>query len=430
MTHAGPVGQILFGMTRRGGLGVVDHSPDIPAGRAEEWDGRLNKYNRLTPTPGHGRPQVPDRAFSYLEFRDGTAAVLARFGRVTSGRNNSHALVGAAATLRPHAMFLAEWDGWLDGTRSDPLRPPHADEWHQLKTPWLTRAEAAARADTAPLTALVRAILSRQDRYLTLSGFPEPLPLLTAAYQVLDPVLSTAHELFDWTYSTYEDSDTRPEASPHAEGAPRFLCVDELPASGETGRERLGGLDTIPRDSYAEVAAGLVEHYLQNPRRHRQALDSLLGHTHDRSRRLAAVTQSFPARRSSAAVGWKPIGDGGRHATAPMAAPVEPSSKSSPGEEDVAAERQLPQPSGARPPAEPARPGRVPAMLARLGEPGVSEEVRRDLVAQLTDAWSARGEDTGRIRLDEVARGLRRQNAILVAFLLFISVVVLVLLLR
>ncbi|WP_143060632.1 hypothetical protein [Amycolatopsis tolypomycina] len=424
-------------MIPRGGIGVVDHSPEIPAVRAEEWDGRLNKHNRLTPTFGQNGPQLPDRAFSYLEFRDGTAALLARFGGVTSGRNNSHALVGPAATLRPHALFLSEWDGWLDGARPMPLRPPHAEEWRHLKAPWLNRAEAAAHADPARLTALVRSMLSRQDVYLTLSGFPEPLLLLTAAHEVLDPALSTVHDPFDWTYSTYEDSDTRPEASPQVEGAPRFLCVDELPTSGETGRERLGGSDAPPHDSYTDTASALVEHYLKDPRRHRQALDTLLARAHDRSRRLAVIMQHFPERRPTLG-GRKSFADGGRHATVPVGSPVElppkPSPKPSPkprsGEEAVVGERQLPQPSGPRPMAEPARPERVPALLAQLGEADLRDDVRRELVTRLAEAWHARGEHSDRARLDDVIIGLRRQNAVLFAILLLSTIAVVAAFLR
>ncbi|EOD67118.1 PqqD family protein [Amycolatopsis vancoresmycina] len=296
MSYPGAVEQILFGLTPQGGLGVTAASRGVDYQARTAWNSRLNKYNRLNPTFGPEGAWVPSRAFSYFEFGNGDAAVLARFDTDRDGRNSSHALVGPAGVLAPHAMFLSRWPGWRQDAR-EPLCVEDPAAWNALREPWLAEACDAVGADYGTLLLLLESVLSDDDdEYLTVFGHRNPLPFLTIAKEILDPVLSTPGDRFAWTFSTYEDSDTRREASPANDGAPRFWCVLRLPESGETARRRVGAGGPAGESPVSALVRELAEQYSADPEAYRKDVRARLDGQHRRDRRLTALTQETPAR--------------------------------------------------------------------------------------------------------------------------------------
>jgi hypothetical protein len=290
------VEQILFGLTGKG-IGPLGWSSGLNPDDVRRWDTLLSRYNRLSPTYIRSAPWLPDRAFSYFEFQDGSAALLARFRTRELGRNNSHALVGKASALAPYAMFLSEWDGWRQQPDERPLMSVSQDRWYHLRTRWIDDALLSAGTHRVALATLVRAVLATHSAHFAVLNHEDPLPLLTLTRGVLDPVLSAAGDEFSWTYSTYEVSDTIPEASPQVQEAPRFWCVRSRPDSGETERCRVEVDQAIEDDRFAALAMDLVEEFCKDPSQFRSDVDDRLARVRGRQARIAELLQE-PRTRS------------------------------------------------------------------------------------------------------------------------------------
>ncbi|MFF1609732.1 hypothetical protein ACFVYA_18305 [Amycolatopsis sp. NPDC058278] len=294
MRDTRPVEQILFGLTTQGGIGITKASNGLSTYQRQRWDHRLDKYNRLNPTIEANGAWLPPKAFSYFEFDNGDAAVLTRFDNDPDGRNSSHALVGPAEVLAQHAMFLSHWDGWRMNAH-EPLCIGDPGVWDALHDSWLDEADEAVRLDPGTLELLLETVLSEESPYVTIFGHRDPLPFLTIAREILDPVVSTPGERFEWTFSTYEDSDTRPEASPDKEGAPRFWCVLRLPESGETTRRRIGTGREPAASSFSPLARKLVDRYLAAPTAYHEDVLAELSEVRWRRQRLAHLTHAVQA---------------------------------------------------------------------------------------------------------------------------------------
>jgi hypothetical protein len=302
-SHDKPVEQILFGWTAKGGLGPTRHSIGLTDHEVDRWADRLSKYSRLSPTYIDHRAWVPPRAFSYFEFADRTAALLARFDNGESGRNNSHALVGPAATLGRHAFVLSNWNGWV---AEDPISAlPSVDQrdWPHCASRWQDTARLEMQAKRPGLVVLVREVLLGDATHFTVRVGTEddPLPLLTLVRDVLDPVLSLPVAEFEWTFSTYEESDTLHEASAQEDGAPRFWFVRSLPTSGLTDRRRVRIDETAEDDPHGALAADLVTNYLRQPEEYRAIIRDKLTGAVDPARRVARLLEDFerqPRHRS------------------------------------------------------------------------------------------------------------------------------------
>jgi len=289
-----PVEQILFGLTAQGGLGITKASNGLSTYQRQRWDHRLDKYNRLNPTIEANGAWLPPKAFSYFEFESGDAALLARFDNDEDGRNSSHALVGPVEVLAQHAMFLSHWDGWRVNAH-EPLRIEDPDAWHALHDGWLDEADDTVRRDPGTLELLLESVLSQESPYVTIFGHRDPLPFLTIAREILDPIVSTPGERFEWTFSTYEDSDTRPEASPDKDGAPRFWCVLRLPESGETARRRIGTGREPAESSFSPLARELAKRYLAAPTAYHKDVLAELSEVRRREQRLAHLIRAVQA---------------------------------------------------------------------------------------------------------------------------------------
>ncbi|MFL6119264.1 hypothetical protein [Actinophytocola sp.] len=289
------VEQILFGWTPKGGIGMRRYSIGLSDREADNWIDRLSKYNRLSPSFVDHRPWVPERAFSYFEFADRTAALLARFNSGEIGRNSSHALVGHVADLRPHAMALSTWESWYADDPCITLSPVDQSNWKHCAVRWADEVRLGAQDRRTALVALSREVLLGEATHFTVpvNVDYDPLPLLALVRNVLDPVLSAPGAEFSWTYSTYEESDTVPEASVGRDGAPRFWFVRQLPDSGQTDRRRVSIDRGVEDDAHAGLAAELVSSYLRSPDNYAAIMRDRLSGISDPGRRVAHLLDGY-----------------------------------------------------------------------------------------------------------------------------------------
>ncbi|GLZ39070.1 hypothetical protein [Actinokineospora sp. NBRC 105648] len=393
MTGSGQIEQIQFGFGAKG-ITPVNWSAGLSNKQVDDWNERLDRYNRLTPSTVDGRSQVPSRAFSYFEFDDDTAALLARFA-AEPGRGPSHALVGRTRDLAGYAHSLSEWDGWQPNSDVGELRAPVSTQWDQLRTDWLGAAQDHARRDRSALVQVVRGVLVGPGLHHTVLNHPDPLPVLTLVREILEPVLSTALERYPWTYSSYEATDSIPAASPATVGAPRFWCLRTHPASGETKRSRIDVALPLVSDEYAGIATGLVETYLADPVRYAWEIhDRLSGETH-RGARVRMLSSLQLARRTT---------DGAGHTGTTGAAPEPP--RPSYGQladgQDSGATAVLPipdyreqaqwtsqAPDPRQPPRHPLNANELPDadLLGKLGLPELADAERLALVSELDARW-------------------------------------------
>jgi hypothetical protein len=90
---------------------------------ARSWRAKLEEHARLQPS----NTEKPVSSLSYIDLEDGYVAVLRRVAQGhTAGRNNSHALIGPAATIDVRvALGLGVWDGWLESAPEGQYLPKY-----------------------------------------------------------------------------------------------------------------------------------------------------------------------------------------------------------------------------------------------------------------------------------------------------------------
>ncbi|MGX7825421.1 hypothetical protein ACTG9Q_10035 [Actinokineospora sp. 24-640] len=300
--------QILFGLSREGGIGPLQVSAGMDWPSARMWDARLSRFYRLTPTNhnGDGRPWVPQRALSFLQFSDGKAALIARFGDTDDdpGRNNSHAVLGPAHSLATFAPFVSGWSGWIPVADGRGFHEIDFADWHELRMGALDAARAELAVHQVAVVNMVRAVLADDAAYFAPITRDEPLSLLILAQEILDPVLSTGHSAYDWTFSTYEDSDTTSPASPNVDGSPRFWCLRGT-GYGESHRQRVDVGQRLDDDAVTQLAVDLVARYAEDsstyPTAIRRAVSGLSGRA-ERIQRLMGSGEPAPVRVKAAVV--------------------------------------------------------------------------------------------------------------------------------
>ncbi|WP_026423378.1 hypothetical protein [Actinokineospora inagensis] len=198
------VHQLFFGFNESRGEHTLLDASFSGASARDAWASKLRNHTRLK-VDGGG--EVPPRAFSYLRFADGTAAVITRFADGHSaGRGDAHALTGTAEVLTPEiAMGLESWPEWQ--ARSSAKRPPRE----------ITAAELAAVADDLSVERAnrVRGLLGVVlTTMLPQPGAPisiincreeDKVPLLRAIYVAADVYLRNSLGVNrSWTFSTFE----------------------------------------------------------------------------------------------------------------------------------------------------------------------------------------------------------------------------------
>ncbi|WP_026316315.1 hypothetical protein [Actinokineospora enzanensis] len=288
-----PFGQILFGL--KNGVQPIATTLELSDHEAQRWDARLRPFNRLTPTYQGNQYRTPREAFSYFEFPGGRAALLARFNAGDLGRNFSHAIVGAAPDLAEWAMYVPKWHGWLRA-ENQTFQEVQTPDWKELRSAWQREVLGTAEEDNPRLIhSLVAGMLAEPDRCFTVVGEQDTLRLLTLVREILRPIFATPYERFAWTFSTYEHTDTSPEAYPNHSGSPRLWCIPDFPSSGETERVRIRWDGDTPDSRYSRAADQLIETYFAAaPERYRNALLQRFQQEDDRTTRIAKLLDVSP----------------------------------------------------------------------------------------------------------------------------------------
>jgi hypothetical protein len=198
--------QAFFGWSHdRGGLDVLDFSFSSQD-EAKRWLRKLEPHLRLQPIPPHG---LPPHALSYIDVENDMAVVLRRVNLgYSSGRNNSHALIGSASTLTvPVALNLDEWPGW-QGNRPSLQRmetiPASTFAGFGGRTEQLyTRAMRLEHQ----LAVVLAKLLDNPGTPLSIIGCPDEdrLAMVWGLAAAADTYLRQHGCLRRWSFSTYED---------------------------------------------------------------------------------------------------------------------------------------------------------------------------------------------------------------------------------
>lgn len=264
------IDQIYFGWSHDGvELGVLATSFNEPDER--RWLGILQDHIRLEQVPG---TKLPPHAWSMLHC-DGNVALLRRTrDGFSSGRTDSHALIGPAAALDATvALGLTGWKGWQD-------KPP-GDRW----MPMLASQTLANAADLKPLhTGVLRRehdlgvvlarLLESPHAPLSIIGCPDEdrLAMVWGLRAAVDSYLHRHGITRHWTFSTYED-----QHDVHVRGLPEVVFLPTWPASAAEVHRVIVDLDGEPPiGPHAEFARDLVAQFLHGtpapatPQRHEE----------------------------------------------------------------------------------------------------------------------------------------------------------------
>jgi hypothetical protein len=271
----------MFGFTDTG-LGLMQGSFQPETG---VWHDRLSRVARLNPVQFPDGAYVPPFAFTYLEYDDGTAVLLRRADSGGRGRNYSHALVASTGRLRPLSLSLPLWSGWRERPSNEPLRAITADLSGE-RVMWREHMLDTMHTHRNHVTKILRRLVEEPERKLTVLHAEEDhgLPLLWICHEVLEPLFASSTSPFWWTYSTFEATDT--DEHPVGSGTPRVVFLPELPAAGETSRNRVFLAERPERDSSWHIAESIVDRYLEDPGRWPTFVDHRLGKEPDVCRRL------------------------------------------------------------------------------------------------------------------------------------------------
>jgi hypothetical protein len=220
----------------------------------------LGPHIRLQPV---GNNAVPFQALSYIEFGNGTVAVLRRVrAGYSSGRNNSHALIAPGSVLDVQvALGLGDSPVWKDEvTPGQPMPPLSADHFTGgAAFDRLTKRSAEFERDL--VTVLTR-LLDNIEEPLSVVGCPDADRLAMvwalglASDQYLRDELGVARR---WTFSTYED---RHDVS--IERLPEMIFLPAKPLSAAVVRRTIVDLGREPVESPNTArAAQLIDAYLK-----------------------------------------------------------------------------------------------------------------------------------------------------------------------
>jgi hypothetical protein len=254
------VEQVFFGWSRDGGgLGPLASSYPHP-GEMHRWHARLQKHLRLQPMPG---APVPPAAFSYFVF-DGIAVLVRRVSTgVSSGRNNSQALIADEDVLDFYAaigMSIANWPD--DPPENAPIRPLRAENVQGTRSRAQSLAAIVGKYDNH-VGIVLAGLLADPTRPLSVIGGDDRAALATvwalheAATRYLPRRFAARR---DWSYSTYEDKH---DAAAGELPGIVFLPTAQ-PGAGAVNRT-IVDLTRQPRIDEAGLAlAHRVIHYLVN----------------------------------------------------------------------------------------------------------------------------------------------------------------------
>jgi hypothetical protein len=200
------INQAFFGWSHDAGkLALLSHSfPRLD--EATRWLRRLEAHLRLEPVPDR---DLPPHALSCLYFDDGFVAILRRVNAgYSTGRNNSHALIGSTAALgMPAALCLDSWTGWQD-------RPPSSSRMEPIRGTYIGAEEGAdgqfrplaERCEPELVVVLARLLDGPLDP-LSIIGCPDEnrLAMVWGLRKAADDYLRQRGLHRIWSFSTYED---------------------------------------------------------------------------------------------------------------------------------------------------------------------------------------------------------------------------------
>jgi hypothetical protein len=244
------------------GMGALKSSlPDRSL--LSQWEQDLVHYVRLQPI---GTIDPPSCSFTYITSADGRAAIVRRVREGdTLGRNNGHALVGAAAVLGPLALELTHAFSWA--ATSEKMSPESYSpaELREIVSSGvsvsdsndLDRCKDSARR-------ILGCVLETPFLDVSLIGLEHHLiiPTLELFEAVLKPVFNVEPPTRNWSFSSYEERDTDRGGSFQL---PELIFLPEVPShAGETRHHRILLSGSTPGDpKYHKLAERLIERYFR-----------------------------------------------------------------------------------------------------------------------------------------------------------------------
>ncbi|KJK38102.1 hypothetical protein UK23_41355 [Lentzea aerocolonigenes] len=213
------VQQLLFAVSDSKGMNLVAAS--FASHDADAWDGwneKLRSHVRLLGELG----TTPSTSFSHLSFPDGTAALLRRSARPGDvGRNVAHALVSDRRTIARLVPAMTCWSGWLDDR-------PRSNQLHDVDPAEFTGQPDPM--DDPMLLPIFARVLAWPTGAYSVIGVPEGLELpVMWALRAVKPDR-------EWTFSTYEQDDTRPNL-------PRVVFLSRPPSPAAEAQEERQRID-------------------------------------------------------------------------------------------------------------------------------------------------------------------------------------------
>jgi hypothetical protein len=283
------VEQVFFGWSRDGGgLGPLASSYPHP-GEMHRWHARLQKHLRLQPMPG---ASVPAAAFSYFVF-DGIAVLVRRVSTgVSSGRNNSQALIAPEDVLDFSAaigMSIANWPD--DPPENTPIRPLRAENVQGTRSRAHSLAAIVQKYDNH-VGIVLAGLLTDPTRPISVIGGDDRASLATvwalheAATRYLPRRFAGRR---DWSYSTYEDKHDAAAGE-----LPGIVFLPTAQPGAGTVNRTIVDLTRQPLiDDATLEQAHRVIHYLIND----MTADDQLGDTPFRAPGLTSGAVTMPAPR-------------------------------------------------------------------------------------------------------------------------------------
>jgi hypothetical protein len=270
------INQVFFSWSHDGpGLAIFAHSFADPVD-AKRWQHRLNPHLRLQPMAGH---ELPKTALSYLAFDDGYAAVLRRVDTgYSTGRNNSHALIGPVDVLSaPVALGLGQWSGWWDRAAEPRMSWYRAADFGQFAEEAEHLQEQALMIEPKIRTVFTR-LFDEPNAPLSVIGCPDAhrLALIWGLRLAAEEHLGSAGVRRLWTFSTYENrhdvsADHLPEivflpANPAGASTVQRTIIDLQQAeSVRTGQNNANRLLDVTSRGATERIPSPAEHLAKEP---------------------------------------------------------------------------------------------------------------------------------------------------------------------
>jgi hypothetical protein len=261
--------QIVFSWSMRsllGDAGVGPVAASVGSGELSYWHDTLRAFASMVDSDHRPRPPW---SLCYLGFGQDAAIVRRSRGLDALSRSDvAHVLIGPATELTARlCLGTVNWPSWIDRVAELGGRLPTV-RLGELQAAWRTSApgiDRAARRSVEALRPILAAALAHPGAPLTVVGpdhwpdhWPDdwpgggtgdgasgragdgmgvgtdPLPLVQALVDILEPLYVTAAPPWLWTFSTYE---TRHDAA--RPGLPNLLFLPSLPQTPPSAGRRV-----------------------------------------------------------------------------------------------------------------------------------------------------------------------------------------------